>query len=455
MQYDPPVKLAFIAGTGMFLSTLDSGIINIAIPGLIHFFDAAITTVVWTVTLYTLILSATVLFFGRLADNYGRLRIYKLGLWLFALSSLLCGAAASISALIVFRGLQGLSAAMLQATSIALLTTRANPGNLTRAMGIMGILLGAGPMLGPVIGGFILSIFSWRWLFWINIPICFLGLYGCKLLTPLQESLHKQPIHYLNLALMGISLFFLLFALSSLNEANHYAFSAAMIAVILLIIYFYSEYHAEYPVIQLNLFKKLHFNAPLLGIIAFGGATAIAFILPPLYLEKLRDFPVWEIGLINLSAPLTLILAARIAARCVKKMGTQIPMLGGMSIMCIALLLLAQMNMTFSTLHLICLLLLYGFGAGLLQTPAYLNLTSQFSNEQQGFITAMIRMLQNLSIAFESAGAALLISLQAEKGDTGLLAGIQHAWYLAAAISLIAVTALTLDFWQRRKAALA
>jgi len=110
---DTPLKLALITGIGMFLSTLDSGIINIAIPTLLKTFSAPITLVIWTITLYILTLSITILLFGRLADRWGRLRIYVCGLILFALSSLLCGTANSIGWLIIFRALQGLSAAMI------------------------------------------------------------------------------------------------------------------------------------------------------------------------------------------------------------------------------------------------------------------------------------------------------------------------------------------------------
>jgi len=116
-----PTKLALIAGLGMFLSTLDSGIINVAIPGLIDAFHSKISTVIWTVTLYTLALSASILLFGNLADRVGRLRIYKIGLIGFAVSSLLCGASLSITQLIIFRALQGLSAAMMQATAITMI----------------------------------------------------------------------------------------------------------------------------------------------------------------------------------------------------------------------------------------------------------------------------------------------------------------------------------------------
>ena len=217
-----PTKLAMIAGLGMFLSTLDSGIINVAIPGLIDAFNSKISTVIWTMTLYTLVLSASILFFGNLADRFGRLRIYKYGLIIFAISSLLCGASLSITQLIICRALQGVSAAMMQATALALITTRLEGKFLAKAMGVFGVLLSLGPTLGPVVGGLILSSIGWRWIFWINIPICLIGVYGCSKLHRVHESLHSNKINLLNLLMLSMSLLAVLVLLNQFSNHHFY-----------------------------------------------------------------------------------------------------------------------------------------------------------------------------------------------------------------------------------------
>lgn len=280
---DTPLKIAIVAGVGIFLSTLDSGIINIAIPTLQKQLNAQISTVIWTVTLYTLVLSATILLFGRLADRVGHLKIYALGLILFALSSLLCGAAANIWLLISFRALQGLSAAMMQVPVIALITTRLDTPNIAKATGILGMIIGLGPLMGPVLGGGILSTIGWRWTFWLNIPICLFGIIGCKKLQPINEVLHQKPMNYVNLALLALSMFALLLTMNLAGHSFDQFYVVAIIAVILIGLYFFFEIRSQHPVIPLHLFQSLKFTAPMLGIVAFGGATAVAFILPPLY----------------------------------------------------------------------------------------------------------------------------------------------------------------------------
>ncbi|OPG15217.1 MFS transporter, partial [Ferroacidibacillus organovorans] len=162
--------VVIIAGIGLLLSTLDTGIINVALPTLVHVFHSSLTAMSWTITLYTLALTGTIVLFGRLSDRYGHLTVYVLGLILFALSSMLCGIAQSVSELIAFRVLQGIGAAMLQATSAALITTIIPESRRGPALGTLGILLGLGPVLGPSVGGTILSMVSWRFIFFINLP---------------------------------------------------------------------------------------------------------------------------------------------------------------------------------------------------------------------------------------------------------------------------------------------
>ncbi|UUZ96569.1 MFS transporter [Paenibacillus sp. P25] len=175
--------IVLTAGAGLFLSTLDSGIINIALPALAQAFHTSLTVMAWTVTLYSLALTGTIIVFGRLGDRYGRLRIYTLGLVLFSVSSACCGFSQSAGALIAFRGIQGIGAAMLQATATAIITTMVSEDRRGQALGMLAVLMGLGPVLGPSIGGLFLSFGGWPWIFWINIPVAAAGLWGCRFLS--------------------------------------------------------------------------------------------------------------------------------------------------------------------------------------------------------------------------------------------------------------------------------
>lgn len=447
---DTPLKLASVVGVGMFLSTLDSGIINIAIPTLLKVFKTDISILIWSVSLYTLVLSATILLFGRLADRFGRLMLYEWGLSLFAISSLFCGFASNVWMLILFRALQGIGAAMMQATTLAILSTRLTGQAFAKAMGIFGLILGLGPLMGPVVGGVILSYFNWSWIFWINIPVCLLGLYGCKQLQPHSEILHTANINYLNLLCLGISLFLLLLTLNVYSKNANAFHVVLLITFMTLIFYGVLEIKTKQPIIQFSLFKKLNFTAPMLGIIAFGGATAVTFMLPPLYFEKLRAYEAWQVGIISFAAPLGVVVSARYSTYLSTRIGRRNSMLIGLFIFSSVLLSLSQIQLDWSVILVFLLLLLYGIGGGIFQTPCYMYLVSQFPVSEQAFISALTRMIQNLAIAIEATSAAALISFKSKSSNIFLLNGIQHAWMMSSTIALVALMISAIAFKNNR-----
>lgn len=448
-QQNSTIFVSIIAGIGMFISTLDLGIIIVAIPSFIQIFHTKLDAVIWTVTLYTLTLSATIMLFGKLADRYGRLRIYMLGLILFAFSSLLCGLSLNIQSLVWFRALQGISAAMMQATAISVITTKLEKEEMTKAVGILGMLIALGPTLGPVLGGFILSAISWRWIFWINIPICLYALYGCQKLNTTKEILHTRPLNYFNLILFGVSMLLLLLSMNYMAENMMLAFLLFIAMLIIFSLHIFIELKSDHPIINYQLFRNSRFTAPMIGVIAMGGATAIAFILPPLFFEKLREFEAWQVGLVSLSAPLGTVLASRIFWRFTKVFGTDITMIIGIVIMTISLIILTMINVDWSTSFIFSLLFVYGFGGGLFMTSNIIHLTSQFSMHKQAFIASLIRMIQNAAIAFGSAMSAMLISIKSTV-SSNILIGIQHAWQLAAILTILALISLVYMYIKSR-----
>ena len=437
-----PLFVAIIAGIGMFLSTLDAGIINVAIPSLIQVFNSNLDVVIWTVTLYALIVSATILFFGQLADRIGRLKIYKMGLTMFAIISLFCGLSSNIHTLIIFRALQGLSAAMLQASSIAVITTRLKSADLAKALGILGMIMGLGPMMGPVLGGILLNSIGWQWMFWINIPICLYGIYGCHRLPTTNEELHPHPLNFLNLILFGASLFMLLLGINYLIKNIIVANLLFMGMLILFLIHVYIEKKSPHPTIHYALFKKCTFAAPIIGIIAMGGATAIVLILPPLFFENLKNYQAWQVGFISLSAPLGIVVAARIAAHLTRTFDCKMLMLCGMTLMSIMLLVLTNIKVDWATPCIFLLLFVYGFGTGFFHISTLIYLTSQFPMHKQAFISSLLRMFQNASIALTAAASAMLISMKFHMTQEALLLGIQQSWCLAATMTVLALLAL-------------
>lgn len=262
----------FTGGIGMFLSTLDSGIINVALSELAQTFHATITNITWTISLYTLVLVGTIIVFGRLSDKYGRLNVYYWGLVIFLIASILCGFSSSLIELIGFRALQGIGAAMLQATAIAIVTTFIPKERLGQALGTMGVLIGLGPVLGPSIGGFLLTIGNWRWIFWINIPFVLIGMIGCRfLLKRIEESRNNIKLNIPGSLLLTLSILTLLQGVSllaSIGTVNGEVIRMCILFISLFTCFIFWEKKSKQPIIHLKHSDKASFLPQFSGYLS-------------------------------------------------------------------------------------------------------------------------------------------------------------------------------------------
>ncbi|MCR9192223.1 MAG: MFS transporter [Gammaproteobacteria bacterium] len=433
--------IIIFAGLGMFLSTLDTGIINVALPTLEQKFHTNITTISWVVTLYTLVLSSTIVVFGRLSDRYGRVRFYRIGLWIFTLSSLLCGAAYSACSLIFFRGMQGIGAALLQATAMALITTFVAPERRGIALGTMGSMIGLGPILGPTLGGFILSSIGWRWIFWINLPLCLIGLFWSRHL-PNRFNRNACNLNLSGIFFFSTTILSFIWALSIASQIGLKDFKSLGLlglAIVSAALCRRFEKSSKQPIVALPLFKKPEFVLPMVATVAFGVASAIIFMIPPFFLEKLHHFSPWQTGLVVFCAPLGVVLFSRLSGKLIHYFGTMILMTVGLLCMLLALIGLALLSFNWSPFVIAGLLFLYGMGGGLFQTPSISAIMGLVEEAQQGTIGAVNRMVQNASIALGATVASTMVAFQINVSNEKLITGFQHAWWFALAFIAVAL----------------
>ena len=385
--------VVFTAGIGMFLSTLDSGIINVALPTLSKSFNVTPSFITWSVTLYTLLLTGTIIIFGRLSDKYSRLNIYSLGLTVFLIASILCGFSNSIMQLIVFRGLQGIGAAMLQGTATAIITTTIPEDRQGPALGTLSILLGIGPVLGPSIGGLLISIGNWRWIFWINIPFIFIGLIGSLLLKKYIQGQKSTSIH-LDIRgnfLLFLSIFCLLISLTSWSSHSIFYVSVYgnfLLFMIVFCLFIVWELKTNHPIINLRLFKNLSFSAPIFAIFVFGGTTSLGFIIPPYVLEKVNHLSSWQIGLVNLTSPLGLVIISKVTGKLISRIGNIILMTIGLLIMIVSYTNLGLLQYMLNPITISLLLLLYGIGGGFFLPSNTSAIMKTVSQDIQGTVGA-------------------------------------------------------------------
>jgi len=434
-----------VAGLGMFLSTLDTGIITVALPTLRSQLHASTSEVAWAVTAYVVALAASVVVFGRLADRVGRVRVAAAGFVAFALASIVSAMAPTIGVLIVGRVCQGIAAAMLQATSQALITTLLPENRRGPALGTLGMLIGVGPVAGPTVGGVLLSFASWPFLFWINLPLCGAALLAFRRLHDEPTSARQRPSSY-DLGGSGLLAAGATALLVTITFASKYPASSvlvlgpaiATVAVITLLVAW--ERRSRDPVLRPEWFSSASTRSGLFTAGVFGATSAIVFVVPPFILEHQLGLLDWQVGLIAALAPAGLVLASRVSGSRISRIGPWALMTTGMIVMVGALALLTVTAGLLSLPIIGVLLFVYGIGGGLFQPANIAAVMAAAGRGRQGTIGAAQRLVLNIGIGIGTTVSTALLPV---------LAGGGASWGAAGGLSAIGV--LTLQTSRRRR----
>ncbi len=404
-----------IAGMGMLLSTLDTGIINVALSFLKGQFQTTTNIASFTITGYTLALAISILPLGVLSDKFGKLKISYLGFVLFGLSSLFCGFANSIGWLITGRVVQGIGAAALQATSAALITTLVSEERKNGSIGILGVMIGLGPVLGPSLGGILLSLNLWSFIFWINIPFAIIGII-CNhyLLNRVSEETSERTLDTIGTTMNALMLICLLLGLSLLSKSHLLVVSFILIIASLLIgiVFCYIEYKTNHALIDVSSLKdNPQVISYLFQTVAFGFASAMIFLLPPFIFEQLYHLGVGQTGFLVLGAPASLVLFSRISGKVNDGSKNKLFSHVGLGIILLSLIFLLLLTPSWSYLFLTLGLFIYGIGGGYFQPANIANIMQASSMEMQGSTGALQRMVQNVAISAGSAVGSTCLNL--------------------------------------------
>ncbi|MGV1046926.1 MAG: DHA2 family efflux MFS transporter permease subunit [Solirubrobacterales bacterium] len=315
--------VAAVVLLGAIMSILDTTVINVAIDRLAIDFDASLTTIQWVVTGYTLALAAVIPLSGWAADRFGTKRIYLWSLALFMLGSILCAAAWSAGSLIAFRVLQGVGGGMIMPAVMTIMTKKAGPHRMGRVMGILGVPMLVAPILGPILGGWLVDDVSWRWIFLINVPI---GIVAIVLAQIVLERDEPQPAHkldWLGMALLSPGLTALIFGLAESNGSGGFGAVRSWLPIVagtaLIAGFFWHSWRAEEPLIDIRTFTHTRAGAAAGTFMLFAIAFFGSLLLIPLYYQTVRGASALEAGLLlapqGLGAMITMPLAGRLTDR--------------------------------------------------------------------------------------------------------------------------------------------
>src|SRR5829696_142039 len=252
--------VAAVVIVGVIMSILDTTIVNVALETLSRELDAPLDTIQWVATGYLLALATVIPLTGWMTERFGSKRIWMISVALFGLGSALCGLGWSAESLIAFRVLQGFGGGMIMPVGMALLAQTAGPTRVGRVMSVVGVPMLLGPILGPVIGGVIVDSVSWRWIFYVNVPIVFVALaMAARLLKPDAGRADAGRLDWLGLLLLSPGLGLIVFGLS--ESESHRGFGDPVVwgpmvsGVVLVALFVRHAIRATRPLIDVRLFR--------------------------------------------------------------------------------------------------------------------------------------------------------------------------------------------------------
>ena len=404
------IVLAIIA-IGVFMATLDSSIVNISLPTIARYFDVPLSGAIeWVIIVYLVVTAGILLTAGRLADMIGRKPVWIAGLVIFTFGSALCGLSPSLLFLIGARALQGLGGALLMAISPAMLTNAFPPSERGRALGLNAVNVSLGVSVGPTLGGLITQYFSWRWIFYVNVPIGIIGLLATIFYLKERVPRNAGKFDPLGAVLLAVGLVALTLGLSFGQEwgwTSILLIGTIAASVISLGSFYIVEHRVRNPIIDFSLLRnRVFLSANLSLVLNFLALFSVSFMLP-FYLEELRRFNSVESGLLLTPLPLTIAIIAPFSGSLADRMGTRWLAAGGMILACIGLVEISFLNAQSSILDIVWRLMLIGAGQAIFQSPNNSALMGSAPRNQQGSASGFLatgRVFgQSVSVALAGA----------------------------------------------------
>jgi len=412
-QDDPAVQskrwvILIVLNLFTFMSTLDGSIVNIALPSISKNLHLAIAESEWVVTGYMLTICALILFFGKLGDMFGKIKLFKLGCVIFIAGSLLCGLSQSLFSLVASRVVQAVGASMTMSTNQGIITEIFPATERGRALGLIGTFVSLGSIAGPSIGGFIVSGLGWPYIFWVNVPIGLIAIILGWLFLPRDLIKTRAKLDIPGSLLFAASIVFI-FAGLLLSQQTGFRdprIIAALIGgVILFSIFLFVESRKKDPMMQLELFKNPLFSLSIFcGFLVF--ASNFCFnIVSPFYTQDILHLTPSESGLVLMLFPITMVVVAPLSGALSDKIGSELLTFIGLLLMVAAQIGLASLHQG-SAVALVCMLTaMLGISSGLFQSPNNSLVMSTVKRTQLGIagsINALVRnvgMVVGISIA--------------------------------------------------------
>lgn len=456
-------------GSGIFMASMNGSIVTVVLPALVQELNADFALVQWVLLAYTLTQTAIILGVGRLGDMVGKKPVFLYGTVLFILGSILCGLAPNIQLLLVFRVVQAIGGALATALSMGIVTETFPASERGKALGLFSATVSVGGIVGPLLGGVLLDILSWRWIFFVGLPVSALSFALAWRYLPNTRPREPQQFDWTGAAAFFTCLLTLMLFLT-LGQRNGYRspemLSLFAVSVLALVLFIRTERRVAQPVLDLDIFRSslfsLNLSTRVISFIVFGGIT----LLFPFYLRNLLALEPTVVGLLLTVTSVFFGLASPIAGSLSDRFGFRLIAAAGLAVMAFGCYTLSTLTADTSIAGFVLRVIPLGLGMGIFQSPNNSAVLGAVPRERLGVVSSVNVIARTLG---RTSGVAALGALWASRvavyAGPGFSGGVTEAATAAqiaglrdvsfAALAIVGV-ALLLSAWgmtQFRRAA--
>jgi EmrB/QacA subfamily drug resistance transporter len=447
LKVDQRWWVALNVSIGIFMSTLDASVVNISLPTITQALNTHVKAVAWVVTAYLIVITGCLLLMGRLADLLGQKRIYLFGLCTFTLGSALCGFSPTIHFLIGSRMVQGLGASALMAIGPAIMMTAFSEKDRGQALGIVGSVVSAGFLTGPILGGFLVEHMGWRSVFFVNLPVGVIAIF--MTLKFLEKAQRAKEVR---LDLMGAFLFFcfVTFFLLFLNRVseglNLLLLTWFSVTLVCFIFFIFSELRSPSPLVDLNVFRRRLFISSLgTSLLSFWMSAAHTFVAP-FFLQNILAFSPSKVGILIFPLSLTVMVLAPLGGKISDRVGARIPATLGLAVISLTMFSFTFLKSQVSDYHIVWRHVVIGVGIALFNPANNSAIIGSLPREKIGLASSFVALSRNLGMMIGIAFAEMVIALRIPAA-TPSLESIHDVWRLGLLVGLTAI----LISWIREK----
>lgn len=406
---------------GSILCSIDTSIVTTALPKIVSSLGG-MEYVSWVFTVYLLASLVSIPVFGKLADMYGRKRFFLFGIVLFLVGSALSGMSVKMFELVLFRAIQGIGAGIISTCSAAVIADLFPPAERGKYQGALASVIAVASLIGPALGGFITDHFSWRWVFYVNLPLGILTVLVLWFSIPVGEKDKTQKnIDFPGISLVAVSFVPLLLAFSW--AGTKYPWSSGEIVGLLvfsamaILGLLFAESKAKDPIIPLKLFKSINFDIPVITGFLFAGVIFGIIMYIPLYVQGVLGKTSSGSGIITTPLMLGLLVSAILGGQVISRTKkSKLTYIAGLALTLGGTVLMTFMNSATTTGYVIASVGILGLGAGLCFTGGVIAVQNAFPQSQVGTVTASLQFFRSLGsiIGVAILGSIMNLRFQAE-----------------------------------------